>query len=152
MITLASNRLRTGFVMIRLLRGYLLFGALKHLVPLRWLARWAWCRPAGLRDRDAEQRLVARIVRLRQLTGYPDRDCLQRSLLLYHVLSRAGADPTLVVGFQRIDGRIRGHAWVVVDECALLESKSDLAPFSPALLFGPQGVLLQAPSGSVRPD
>jgi hypothetical protein len=146
MITLASNRLRTGFVMIRLLRGYLLFGALKHLVPLRWLARWAWCRPAGLRDRDAEQRLVARIVRLRQLTGYPDRDCLQRSLLLYHVLSRAGADPTLVVGFCQMNGQMLGHAWVIVDGHAVIDVETDLLGYLPVFCFGKRGGLIPIPT------
>jgi hypothetical protein len=138
------RRLKTGIIMARLLIIYIVLALLKHLVPLTWLVRRVWCPPVGPRDCEAEWRLTSIVLRLSRL-GLPDGDCLQRSLLLYRVLSRAGADPTLVVGFQRVDSRMRGHAWVVVDECALLESKSDLAPFSPALLFGPQGVLLQAP-------
>ena len=128
--------------MARLFTAYIVLALLKYLVPLKLLVRWVWCPPVGLRNNEAERWLTATVFRLSRLTGLPDRDCLQRSLLLYHVLSRAGADPTLVIGFQRVDGQIRGHAWVVVDGCALLESESDLVRFSPALLFGSQGVLL----------
>jgi Transglutaminase-like superfamily len=77
-----------------------------------------------------------------------DRDCLQRSLLLYRVLSRAGADPTLVVGFQRLDSRIMGHTWVLIDGHAVIESDADLIRFSPALRFGPRGALLPTPPES----
>ena len=129
----------------RLLPAYMLFGLLKHLVPLRLLARWAWCRPGGWRDRDGERRLQRRVIRLGQLVGFPDRDCLQRSLLLYWALSRAGANPMLVIGFDRMNGRIFGHAWVVVDGHAVIESETDLLRFSPVLAFGWQGALLSPP-------
>ena len=145
MITLTSNRFRTGLVVGRLLPAYVLLGLLKHLLPLRWLARWAWCPPAGPRDREAERRLVASVLRLSQLTGLPDRDCLQRSLLLYRVLSRAGADPTLVIGFHRMNDRILGHAWVIVDGHTVIEPAADLLRFSPTLGFGFGGALLPAP-------
>jgi transglutaminase superfamily protein len=148
----AVRRLKTGLVMARLLVAYIVLALLKHLVPLRWLVRWVWCPPVRSRDHEAERRLTAIVLRLSRLTGLPDGDCLQRSLLLYRVLSRAGADPRLVVGFQRIDGRIRGHAWVVVDGFALLESESDLVRFSPALFFGSQGVLLQSPQKIRHPE
>lgn len=139
MIKRASNRLKTGLIMGRLLPAYMLLGFLKHLIPLRWLARWAWCPPGGPRDREAEPRLAASVLRLSQLAGLPDRDCLQRSLLLYRVLSRAGAEPKLIVGFDRINGRIIGHAWVVVDGHAVIESETDLVRFSPAFSFGSRG-------------
>jgi hypothetical protein len=141
-ITRALRRLRVGLVLGRLLPAYVLLGLLKHVVPLRWLVRWAWCPAAGLRDRGVEHQLAARVLRLSQLVGLPDRDCLQRSLLLYRVLSRAGADPTLVAGFHRMNGRIIGHAWVVVDGRAVIESEGDLLRFSPALGFGSGGALL----------
>ena len=129
----------------RLLPAYMLFGLLKHLVPLRLLARWAWCRPAGWRDRDLERRLQKRVIRLSQLVGLPDRDCLQRSLLLYRALSHAGANPKLIVGFDQMNSRIFGHAWVVVDGHPVIESETDLLRFSPVLAFGSQGVLLSPP-------
>ena len=45
--------------------------------------------------------LLGRAIKTSRLIGVPDRDCLQRSLLLYRVLSRAGANPRLVVGVRR---------------------------------------------------
>jgi len=135
-----------------LLPLYVLLGLVKHVVPLRQLVQLAWCPPAGPRDLDAERRLAAAVVRLSQLARMPDRDCLQRSLLLYRVLSRAGADPTLIVGFQRVNGRIRGHAWVAVDGCTLIECKADLVGFSPILEFGSHGALLGVRSDARNSD
>jgi hypothetical protein len=142
------RRLNTGLVMVRLLLAYITLATLKHLVPLNWLVRWAWRPPAGPRDRDAERRLAASVLRLSQLMGWADRDCLQRSLLLYRVLSQVGADPTLVVAFQRTNGRIRGHAWVSVDGHTVVEPEAQLLEFSPALRFGLRGELLPDPSNA----
>jgi Transglutaminase-like superfamily len=142
MTTLALSRIRKSLVIGRLLPFYVLVAILKHFVPLQLLAQWAWRAPAAPRNREAEGQLAARVVRLSHLMGVTDRDCLQRSLLLYRVLSRAGADPTLVVGFERLDSRILGHAWVVVDGRALLELDTDLCRFSRALNFGSRGVLM----------
>jgi hypothetical protein len=82
------------------------------------------------------------VLRLSQLAGLPDRDCLQRSLLLYRVLSRAGAEPTLVVGFNRINDQMLGHAWVVVDGHSVIEADTDLLRFTPTFSFGSRGTLL----------
>jgi transglutaminase superfamily protein len=133
-----------AFIIGRLLAAYLLLGVVKHVVPLALLARWAWRPPAGMRNHKVERRLVTIVVRLGQLIGLPDSDCLQRSLLLYHVLSRAGADPMLVVGFQQMNGLIIGHAWVIVDGHAVIE-EVDLRRFAPALCFGLGGALLHSP-------
>jgi hypothetical protein len=84
--------------------------------------------------------------------GWADRDCLQRSLLLYRVLSHVGADPTLVVGFKRTNGRIRGHAWVTVHGHTLVEPEAQLLEFSPALRFGLRGELLPDPSSPHTAD
>ena len=151
MIRLASNRLRNGLLVGRLLPVYVLLGLLKHFVPLPSLVHWARCHPIGPRNHEVERRLTTGVLRLSQLAALSGGTCLQRSLLLYRVLSRAGADPTLVVGFERSDDRIRGHAWVVVDGTALLEPKSNLLRFSPAFHFNSQGALLRAtPKSFVR--
>jgi transglutaminase superfamily protein len=143
----ASNRLATGLILVRLLPVYVLLGLLKHLVPLTWLARWAWCPPVGPRDHAAERRLIARVLRLSRLTGLFDRDCLQRSLLLYRVLSRSGAAPMLLIGFRRTDRQILGHAWVVIDGQPVIEHAS-LLQFSAAFGFGVQGTFFSAQSSS----
>jgi hypothetical protein len=149
LIARISKRFMTGLAVGRLLPAYLLLGLFKHFVPLTWLARLAWSPPAGRGDREAEERLAARLLRISRLIGVPDRDCLQRSLLLYRVLSRAGADPTLTVGFQQIDGRIQGHAWVAVDGRPLNESDANLARFTSALSFGVSGALVPRPEDRV---
>jgi len=152
-IPLASDRrtmrrLKTGFIMARLLILYIVLALLKHLVPLPWLVRQVWCPPVGPRDCEAEWRLTSIVLRLSRLTGLPDRDCLQRSLLLYRVLSHVGAEPILVVGFQRTNGRLRGHAWVTVDSRSVVEPEAELVGFSPALRFGSRGELLPDPLNS----
>jgi hypothetical protein len=136
------QRLRIAFIITPLVPTYAVLAVLKHVVPLRWLVRWVWCPSAGSRDREAERQLLARVLRVSRLTRWADRDCLQRSLLLYRVLSRGGADPTLVVGFHRMNGRVRGHAWVTVDGHAIVESEAELHAFSAALRFGLRGELL----------
>jgi hypothetical protein len=148
MIRPGWTRLQNGLLVARLLPAYLLLGIVKHLVPLQWLVRWAWRPPASPRIRKVERRLTVGVVRLSQLTGMPDRDCLQRSLLLFRVLSRAGADPTLVVGFKHVHNCTVGHAWVVVDGHALIESDVDLLRFAAVLYFGARGALIPARSGS----
>src|SRR5262249_32620234 len=98
-IPLASDRrtmrrLKTGFLMAHLFIIYIVLALLKHMVPLTWLVRRVWCPPVGPRDCEAEGRLTSIVLRLSRLTSLPDRDCLQRSLLLYRVLSHVGAEPT----------------------------------------------------------
>jgi transglutaminase superfamily protein len=137
-----SNQIRTVLDGCRIVPAYVLLGLLKHLVPLRWLVKWTWCEAAGPRDRVAERRLAANVLRVTKLLRISDRDCLQRSLLLYRLLSAAGGDPELVVGVREQDGKIIGHAWVLVDRMSILEPERDLVRFSAVLRFGARGVLL----------
>ena len=137
-----SNQIRTVLDGLRIVPAYVLLGLLKHVVPLRSLAKWTWCETTVPRDRLAERRLTANVLRLSKLLRIEDRDCLQRSLLLYRLLSAAGADPELVVGFREQDGKIIGHAWVLVDDVSIIERQSCLVRFSPAFRFGARGALL----------
>jgi hypothetical protein len=143
MIPHVSNRLTTVLDGFRIVPAYLLLGVLKHLVPLPSLAKWTWCETTGPRDRLAERRLASNVLRLSKLLRIADRDCLQRSLLLYRLLSAVGSDPEFVVGLREQDGKIVGHAWVIVDGKSLVEPESDLVRFSPVLRFGARGALLQ---------
>jgi hypothetical protein len=151
MIPHASNRIRTVLDACRIVPAYVLLGVLKHLVPLRWLVKWTWCETTGPRDRLAERRLTANALRLSKLLRIADRDCLQRSLLLYRLLSAAGADPELVVGFREQDGKIVGHAWVLVDEVSIVGPESDLVRFSQVLRFGARGALLSQVRAGCEP-
>lgn len=135
------RRVATAAGLARLLPWYLAFGALRHVVPLPWLARWAWRASSGERDLEFEQKLVARVIRLRRTLERGRGDCLQSSLVLYRELSRAGADPTLVVGFRRMNGRMQGHAWVLTDGRPVGESQGALDGFAPTFGFGRGGTL-----------
>jgi hypothetical protein len=46
-------------------------------------------------------------------------NCLERSLLLYRLLSREGANPTIVFGVDRGTETVAGHAWVEIDGAAV---------------------------------
>jgi Transglutaminase-like superfamily len=151
MIPHVSDRLSTVLDGLRIVPAYVLLGLLKHLVPLRSLAKWTWCEKAGPRDPVAERRLTANVLRLSKLLRIADRDCLQRSLLLYRLLSAVGAGPELVVGFREQDGKIIGHAWVLVDEVSIVEPESDRVRFSPVLRFGARGALLSQVRAGCEP-
>jgi hypothetical protein len=138
------RRLRNGCAVGKLLPAYVLFGVLKHFLPLDRLARRAWRDPAGARDRYAERQLIENVFRLSRLVGLSERDCLQCSLLLYRALSRMGAEPTLFIGFRQASGRIIGHAWVVVDDRAVIDSEAELLRFSTVAGFGSRGVPLHS--------
>jgi hypothetical protein len=111
---------------------------LKRLVALPRLVRIVSVRPSsGPRAPDRERR-IARVGRLlyRSRTVSVRDNCLERSLILYRFLSRAGAGPELVVGVGKDDvSAVRGHVWVVVDGAALYETDEDLAEFVPVLTF-----------------
>jgi hypothetical protein len=132
----------------RLLGPYLAFALLKRVVPLPRLARWAWLRPVGPRDRETEAVALRCAVRLRNKLGGERGDCLHGSLALYRVLSRAGANPRLVVGFRRESSAVSGHAWVEIDDACVLESASTMRGFVAAFSFGPEGLRLPSPGAA----
>lgn len=127
----------------RLVPLYVALGALKHLVPVQTLVRWAWRPPAGAADPEHVRQAIARVWRTQSLLHLGDRDCLQRSLLLYRELSRLGADPTLTIGFRQSAERVQGHAWVTTRDEIVSES-GGIGEYVPAIRFGPEGVLEQS--------
>jgi len=140
-----SRRWRNTLMIGRLLGPYLAFGALKRIVSLPRLVRWAWLRPAGDRDRATEATALQCVVRLRTWLGAERGDCLHGSLALYRVLSRAGSNPTLVVGFRRDASTLAGHAWVEVDDACVVEAPPSQRGFIPSISFGCEGTLLSTP-------
>jgi hypothetical protein len=135
----------TAAGMGRLLPWYVAFGVLRHVVPLPRLARWAWHAPSGPRNREFERKVTGRVERLRRILERGRGDCLQSSLLLYRELSRSGADPTLVVGFRRDQGRMQGHAWVLADGRPVAASQDSIDGFAPTFGFGRSGTLEPTP-------
>lgn len=71
-------------------------------------------------------------------------NCLERSLVAYRFLGRAGADPQLVMGIRRGPLGIEGHVWVELDNRPVLESSETVEEFDPVLVFGASGTVLGA--------
>ena len=72
----------------------------------------AWCCPGA---RPPPRGALERV--LRRWPRGTDAACLRRSLVLGHVLR--DREPALALGVLREDGRLRAHAWLVVDGVAL---------------------------------
>lgn len=84
----------------------------KRRASLASLVRTASC-PVGERP-DREQWLrVARLSRqASKLLGGADDGCLERALVSYRFLRRAGARPTIVLGMKPSPAGWQGHAWI----------------------------------------
>jgi hypothetical protein len=107
---------------------------LKRLLPLPALVKLMWStprRPLGQPD-ERVAGIVARVGRISR------GNCLDRSLIVYRLLSQGGADPTLVIGFGR-QADVIGHTWVTVGGRPLLENGDSLAAYTEFLAFGANG-------------
>jgi hypothetical protein len=140
------RRARTALNAVRMLPCYAAVGVLKHVVPVTTLARWLAREPAPRVDRHLADRITAAGRRLRQLSPIGDRDCLHRSLVLFRHLPRAGLTPSLAIGFRRVNGRLEGHAWVVVDDRAFDEPRLAGSPFEETCRIGPDGRVIAQPA------
>jgi hypothetical protein len=139
MLGRSASRLQTAAALCRLVPLFWTLGVLKHVVPLRWLARWAWRTHRPSSRPAARATIVGRVLRAGAIAGAPDRDCLQRSLLLYRELSHHGFAPVLVIGFRRAGTGAPGHAWVTLGGEVIAESSAGLWQFEPVLRFGVHG-------------
>jgi hypothetical protein len=120
---------------------------LKWIVPLPRLARLMWAAGAQ-RERDParEEKIATLVEAISGRRGGRTLDnCLERSLVAYRFLSRAGAEPELVVGVSR-DEPVRGHVWVRLDGEPVRDSVDE---FEEVTAFGTAGALIPtaAPGG-----
>jgi transglutaminase superfamily protein/coenzyme PQQ synthesis protein D (PqqD) len=122
---------------LRMLSWSFVLPVLKHVVPLPALVQLMWLEAIGGRSPREESRIVKTARRVYKLR--PEGTCLERSLLAYRYLAAVNADPTLVIGLQRREGSVAGHAWVLVDGRALYEPMVTLQRFTPVVEFGPGG-------------
>jgi len=110
---------------------------LKRVLPLPRLVALMDRPPHGhARDPALEQRIV-RMTRLvyRGRRGTFRDNCLERSLVTYRFLGRAGADPELVVAMSKRDGGVHGHVWVTVQGVPVHEDPADLEVYVPVMRF-----------------
>jgi hypothetical protein len=122
---------------------------LKWIVPLPRLARLMWAA-GGQRERDpAREEQIATLAEAisGRRGGRRLDNCLERSLVAYRFLSRAGAEPELVVGVSH-DEPVRGHVWVRLDGEPLRDSVDE---FEEVTAFGAQGALIPSASRAGAP-
>lgn len=126
---------------------------LKRVVPFRRLVRFMAAKPAKhARDPELERRIV-RMARLvyRGRTGTFRDNCLERSLVVYRYLGRAGARPELRAGFRREGEKVRGHVWVLLDGRPVHEAPEELAGYGEVTAFGPDGARVSAEGAPSSP-
>jgi transglutaminase superfamily protein len=126
---------------------------LKYALPLPRLARLMSVRARGDRRWPArERRILALTERLYEADAFlaADDDCLERSLLTYRYLARAGADPRLVVGMREAARDPRGHAWVTVDGRPVTDTEELVDSFAPIVSFGAGGTRQAEPAARRR--
>lgn len=125
---------------------------LKRTLPLPRLVSLMDARSRRpTRDLELEGR-IARMARLlyRGRPGTFRDNCLERSLLTYRFLGRAGADPELVVAVRKGEEGVRGHVWVTVEGRPVHEEPADLAPYVPVMSFR-GGEVRRSASGAASP-
>jgi len=113
---------------------------LKYLLPIGTLTRLMWVKP---RDRKGRPDVVLNAWR----TGgrlLVSQNCLERSLLLYRLLSREGANPTIVFGVDRGTETVAGHAWVEIDGVVVHDAGT--ADYTRVATFGINGQVAGTPS------
>jgi hypothetical protein len=141
-----APRVATDFSLVaQLLAWRCVLPLVKHVVTTATLARLMWWPPAApVNSRDRAQRVA--LVKELMATGgrlLLSTNCLERSLVVYRLLSRVDADPHLVLGVRKTGGGVAGHAWVQLDGEALGERNA--GDFDPIVAFGPDGVACQSP-------
>jgi hypothetical protein len=117
----------------------ILLPVLKRVLPLRRLAPLMWTTGQDERSEEQERRIIALSARITRLRPRLRSNCLERSLLAYRFLARAGADPHLVVGVSTLEGAIVGHAWVTLDGEPVHERREAVESFARLIEFGPGG-------------
>jgi Transglutaminase-like superfamily len=126
---------------MKMLGWRLVLPALKWAFPLPRLVRLMWW--SGEPDAPSAERNERIATLARGLSGPADiralDNCLERSLLVYRFLSKAGAGPELLVGFSRSSGPVKGHAWVNVDGQPLYPQGEPLDEFEAVICFGHGG-------------
>lgn len=117
---------------------------LKHLIKLSTLAELMSSSPAAPLDESRRLQRVERVTRFAARGGrlLVSRNCLERSLLLYRLLSQADARPVLVLGARKDSPSVAGHAWVELDGVPLFEPDRDA--YVPILTFGLHGSVSRA--------
>jgi hypothetical protein len=142
-----------AWLLARIFGWSLVLPIAKRTVPLPRLVRLMGSRSERTAQRDLEREaaiasLAAWVFKTRPPSARDN--CLERGLVAYRYLSRAGASPELVVGVAKEMQGVHGHVWVTVDGRAVHDSPSTLADFEPIFVVKSDGTLIGTPPSSVR--
>ena len=122
----------------RMLPWAFLLPALKHLLPLPRLVRLMWTDPIST-SRSSPEDILALAGLLTHARPLPSRgNCLERSLLAYRFLARAGLEPALVVGVASRGDGVEGHAWIELSGVPVREPNG-VDHFTRVVVFGAGG-------------
>lgn len=130
-----ARALEDIWTLSRMLGWAFVLPILKRTIPLATLARIMWSRPWAGSSHPERQRRIAALAGLIYSRYNLQSHCLERSLLLYRFLSKAAAEPQLVVGVVKTGEGWQGHAWVVVDGLPFGESSDALRKFYHVVVF-----------------
>jgi hypothetical protein len=117
----------------------MLLPVLKQALPLRRLVALMWTSGRVDRSDEQEKRIIGLSARVTRLRPHLRSNCLERSLLAYRFLARAGADPRLVLGIGIVEGAVVGHAWVTLDGEPVHETRDAVESFARLIEFGSRG-------------
>lgn len=132
---------------VRIAWWHTAFRLLKHVTPMTTLVRLAGLRPAGPRRPLQEGRIAYLVNRVGGLWGLGRAPtCLERSLVLYRLLSEANASPRLMIGVAAGAGAVEGHAWVVVDGRPVGDSDDVIRQYAVVTGFEADGQVIPATS------
>jgi hypothetical protein len=138
---LAANP-NDAWLAFRITTWALLLPALKRLVPLKSLVPFLWSTPKANRNPDREEKIAAVVRWITVFLYRNDKTCLERSLLLYHFLSKSNSNPLLVTGMLRTEEQNwKGHAWIVVDGKPFDEPENSVEAFKTLMVYGARGQL-----------
>jgi hypothetical protein len=127
----------------------LLLPALKRMIPLRRLVALLAGTGRG-RAEASWPRIVRWSAALTKLRPRSRSNCLDRSLLAYRFLTRAGAEPHLVLAVTQAAEGVAGHAWVTVSGEPIHEPAASVTRFTQILEFDSHGhAVAQAPAGAM---
>jgi Transglutaminase-like superfamily len=137
-----------AWLLARMVGWSLVLPVAKFLFPVRRLAGFMRLEPrAGGRDRAFEQSVVSLSAWVFKSRPRSSRDnCLERGLVTFRYLARAGAQPDLVVGVAKGAEGVHGHVWVLVDGRPVHDAVESLRRFEPLLTFKSDGTVIRTAS------
>jgi transglutaminase superfamily protein len=138
-----------AWLLTRIVGWSLVLPLAKSLVSMPRLTRLMQTSArATSRDPEREKTVASLTAWVFKTRPRDSRDnCLERALVTYRYLCRAGARPELVIGMARDAEGVRGHAWVTVDGRGVHDTPMALAVFQPILRFRSDGTMQRLPPG-----